>query len=182
VNSIPNLLDSIINFIHELGPAINNFVDGFIQAVTKMVNFAVSAFEYILNIGVDVINGLISAANTVPGVSIGYASKVSIPRFVPAYEVGTNYVPNDGLAYLHKGEAVVPKKYNQPYQQQGLSSEEREYMSQMIKTMQSLDATIGQGITVNGQFVQKGSDLVATVEKANNRLSNNILSNRAYAR
>jgi hypothetical protein len=101
---------------------------------------------------------------------------------VASYAVGTNYVPSDGLAYLHQGEAVVPKKYNQPYQQQGLSSEEREYMSQMIKTMQSLDATIGQGITVNGQFVQKGSDLVATVEKANNRLSNNILSNRAYAR
>lgn len=30
----------------------------------------------------------------------------------PKYEKGTNYVPNDGLAYLHKGEAVVPKKYN----------------------------------------------------------------------
>lgn len=182
MGAIPNLLDSIIDFINELGPAINNFVDGFIQAVTKMVNFAVSAFEYILNIGVDVINGLISAANAVPGVNIGYASKISIPRFVPAYEVGTNYVPNDGLAYLHKGEAVIPKKYNQPYQPSTLSSEEREYMNKMIKTMESLDGTMKQGINVNGQFVQRGSDLVATVEKANNRMSNNILNNRVYAR
>ena len=31
---------------------------------------------------------------------------------IPAYEVGTNYVPKDGLAWLHKGEAVVPKRYN----------------------------------------------------------------------
>lgn len=31
---------------------------------------------------------------------------------IPQYKVGTNYVPNDQLAYLHKGEAVVPKKFN----------------------------------------------------------------------
>ena len=182
VNAIPNLLDSIIDFINELGPAINNFVDGFIQAVTKMVNFAVSAFEYILNIGVDVINGLISAANTVPGVNIGYASRVSIPRFVPAYEVGTNYVPNDGLAYLHKGEAVIPKKYNQPYQQATLSAEEKAYMSQMIKTMKSLDGTMQQGINVKGQFVQRGSDLVAVVNKTKSQSGADLLSNVAYAR
>lgn len=34
------------------------------------------------------------------------------PRYIPKYEVGTNYVPRDGLAYLHEGEAVVPKAYN----------------------------------------------------------------------
>lgn len=109
-------------------------------------------------------------------------SSSSNTRTVPAMAVGTNYVPNDGLAYLHQGEAVVPKKYNNPYQQPGLSAEEREYMSQMIKTMESLDSTMKQGINVNGQFVQRGSDLVATVEKANNRMSNNILNNRVYAR
>jgi hypothetical protein len=31
---------------------------------------------------------------------------------LPAYEIGTNYVPNDGLAFLHEGEAVIPKAYN----------------------------------------------------------------------
>lgn len=182
MNAIPNLLDSIIKFINELGPAINNFVDGFIQAITKMVNFAVSAFEYILNIGVDVINGLISAANTVPGVNIGYASKVDIPEFIPQYEVGTNYVPSDGLAYLHEGEAVIPKKYNQPYQPQGLSNEERAYMTQMIATMKSLDGTMKQGINVNGQFVQRGSDLVAVVNKTKSQTGADLLSNVAYAR
>lgn len=29
-----------------------------------------------------------------------------------SYEIGTNYVPSDGPAYLHEGEAVVPKAYN----------------------------------------------------------------------
>ncbi len=31
---------------------------------------------------------------------------------IPKLAVGTNYVAQDGLAYLHKGEAVIPKKFN----------------------------------------------------------------------
>jgi hypothetical protein len=33
---------------------------------------------------------------------------------IPYYDVGTNRVPNDGLAFLHKDEAVIPKAFN-PY-------------------------------------------------------------------
>jgi hypothetical protein len=34
------------------------------------------------------------------------------------YKDGTNFVPNDGPAYLHRGEAVIPAAKNQgaPYQ------------------------------------------------------------------
>jgi hypothetical protein len=37
------------------------------------------------------------------------------------YATGTNFVPNDGPAYLHRGEAVIPAKVNQgaPYQSRG---------------------------------------------------------------
>src|SRR5690606_19924950 len=31
---------------------------------------------------------------------------------IPKLDVGTNYVASDGLAFLHKGEAVIPKKFN----------------------------------------------------------------------
>lgn len=31
---------------------------------------------------------------------------------IPQLAVGTNYVPQDMLAMIHEGEAVVPKKYN----------------------------------------------------------------------
>ena len=98
-----------------------------------------------------------------------------------SYAVGTNYVPNDGLAYLHQGEAVIPKKYNQPYQQ-GMSNEERAYMQQMAATIKSLDNTMKQGINVKGQFVQRGSDLVAVVNKTKSQTGADLLSNVSYAR
>lgn len=103
-------------------------------------------------------------------------------RKLISFDVGTNYVPSDGIAYLHQGEAVIPKKYNQPYQPNGMSAEERAYMDRMIATMNRLDGTIAQGINVKGEFRQRGNDLVATVEKNKSRQSNTVLNNKVYAR
>ena len=36
------------------------------------------------------------------------------PNLMPSYAVGTQYVPQDQIAQLHKGEAVVPAKMNTP--------------------------------------------------------------------
>ena len=33
---------------------------------------------------------------------------------LPSFAVGTNYVPNDMMARIHEGEAIIPKAYN-PY-------------------------------------------------------------------
>lgn len=98
---------------------------------------------------------------------------------IPGYATGTNYVPSDGLAYLHQGEAVIPKKYNQPYQANSVDSA---YMDQMMTTMRALNTTIQQGITVRGEFKQRGSDLVATVKKVENRNGNQPLNNAVFAR
>ena len=186
MDAIPNLLDSILDFCYNIGPAIENTVDAIIRSITKLVNFVVSAVEYIANLVIGAINSLsIEVPDWVPGIGgqrYGFnLQPIEIPRFVPQYEQGTNYVPNDGLAYLHKGEAVIPKKYNQAMET-GLSLEERNYMYQMMSTLRSLDNTMKQGISVNGRFVQRGSDLVAVVNKNNSRTGADVLSNVAYAR
>src|SRR5699024_1730873 len=41
----------------------------------------------------------------------GFEIGFNIPN-VPSLDVGTNLVKEDGLAMIHEGEAVVPKKYN----------------------------------------------------------------------
>jgi len=73
--------------------------------------------------GVDAsVQALADAAHTY-GVSIselatasGYPYKdvqaLFTARGIPSFRVGTNYIQADGPAYLHEGEAVVPKAYN----------------------------------------------------------------------
>lgn len=100
---------------------------------------------------------------------------------IPKYALGTNYVPNDGLAYLHQGEAVIPKKYNTPCQQANTSKLENA-IEKLNQQVSQISQAVDRGINVKGQFVQRGTDLVASVERTNDKISNTILSNKIYAR
>lgn len=92
----------IKGFFSGIGAFIGGVFTGAIAGIKSFINGLIDA----INSAIGGINTLIKGANSIPGVSIGEIGK--IPRLAK----GTNYVPNDGLAYLHKGEAVVPKKYN----------------------------------------------------------------------
>lgn len=96
-----------------------------------------------------------------------------------SYAVGTPYVPNDQLAMVHKGEAIIPAKYNNAQTFGGMSNT-------VIQALQSelaaLRQTIAAGIPVTGEFVQRGSDLYATVEKQKSRRGTQPLSNASFAR
>ena len=59
------------------------------------------------------------------------------------------------------------------------TTEEIRTLRNAVLDMQQI---VQQGIKIQGQFVQRGNDLVATVERATNRVSNNILSQKQYAR
>lgn len=42
----------------------------------------------------------------------GHAKAWALAHGLPAFAVGTNYVPRDMVAQIHEGEAIVPKVYN----------------------------------------------------------------------
>lgn len=89
-----------------LGTKIGDAIGG---AVKSGINRVISFIENTINKAIGLINGAIGLINKLPGVSVGKLSKLSLPRLA----TGTNYVPYDEMpAVLHKGEQVVPKKYN----------------------------------------------------------------------
>ena len=104
------------------------------------------------------------------------SKKVSIQP----YATGTNYVPSDGLAYLHRGEAVIPAKYNKPYSPDNTNLENA--IGNLIRQVEQIGSQVNQGIKVNGEFRQRGSDLVAVVNRTNSQIGASIISDASYAR
>jgi hypothetical protein len=85
---------------------VNIFV-GIGQGIQNAIRFAINRVIGNINAIIASVNGMISIARKLPGAS-------GLPNLgkIPALATGTNYIPQDTLAFLHKGEAVVPAKYN----------------------------------------------------------------------
>ena len=58
------------------------------------------------------IKDIISGPTILISSFFGKGVKESAERWLNSFDVGTNYVPNDQIAKVHKGEMIVPKKYN----------------------------------------------------------------------
>ena len=144
--SVSGVLGSILKFIRELGPAIETFVNSAINATTRLINFVVSGVEYLINTAiVKPINKLIRSLNSNSiakklGWQLGTISMVSIDRFSPRLATGTNYIPQEGPYYLHKGESVVPKKYN-PALGGGTNEETNRKLDALIDAIDNMSFT-----------------------------------------
>ena len=58
---------------------------------------------------------------------------------VPKLDVGTNYIPQDTLAMVHKGEAVVPKKFNSATYFSGNSEQTNNLLAQLIERVENIE-------------------------------------------
>jgi hypothetical protein len=98
---------------------LGGIVKGAGNVIISIVNAVLGAIERMINGTSRAVNRIprIKIPSWVPGIGgnsfgIPRIPTVALPR-VPKLETGTNFVPQDMLAMIHKGEAVVPKKYNQ---------------------------------------------------------------------
>lgn len=163
-DTLGTILDSIINFGKTAWSKISNFfskvVNGFGQFWQKMSDKAKTWVKNIINkYIINPINKVISWINSklhfsysglrvlgkeiVPSFSVQLAHLNSLPQL----NVGTNYVPNDMVAQLHQGEAVVPKKFNSKEYFNNDNGETNHLLERLIDKVDSLE--LKPYVTVN---------------------------------
>lgn len=97
--------NTVSDIFDDIKRTIENIMDGIVEVIKIPINILIDG----INLMIDGLNK-IRIPKWVPGVGGKGLHFDKIPKLA----IGTNYVPEDMLAIIHKGEAIVPKKYN-PY-------------------------------------------------------------------
>jgi hypothetical protein len=110
-NDLTKSLETLGRKFGEIFTAIGNVVSGVFGGIGNIIKGAINGVISIINGLIDSVNSVLGTVNSVSsivGIEVGQIGKI------PMLDVGVNYVPNDMLAMIHKGEAVVPANMN-PY-------------------------------------------------------------------
>lgn len=115
-NIFSNAWNSVLNVFSAGGRVFNGIKEGIFSVFKNVVNHIISGINTVVSIPFNTIN---KALNGLRGIDLwGWKPFSGLPTInapqIPYLNVGTNYVPEDTMAMIHKGEAVIPKKFN-PY-------------------------------------------------------------------
>ncbi|WP_447915937.1 phage tail length tape measure family protein [Delftia acidovorans] len=98
--------------------------------------------------------GTLSDLSTLSGFFLNDWIKAAESVGIPAFAVGTNYVPRDMLAQIHEGEAIVPKAFN-PWAGGSSGSNSNERLEALVSQLVADNrAQAGQIVRLQGQIAK----------------------------
>lgn len=97
---------------------------------------------------------------------------------VASYDVGTNYVDRDQLAYIHEGEEIVPKKYNPAANMEDLkalmeSTDNSRELSEILEVL--------SGIREYMEYWKRDGDKKSAINSARSLSSTNMRYSKYYS-
>ena len=136
---IVNLYNKITSLFIDVGSVVGSTIA---NAVKGAINSVLKTAVGLINGFLKAINGAIDIINAIPGVNIKKLKMLDVPSF----DVGTNYVPQDMIAQIHKGERIVPAKYNNDdwVGEETDMSETNALLEQLISVVANKNLTIGR--------------------------------------
>lgn len=107
INKIKSAFQTVANVVRSVFGSVKSFISNIFSTIAGVIKAPINGV-------IGLINNVLRAMNKikVPDWVPGLGGKGVHFSMIPKLNTGTNYIQHEGLAYLHKGEAVVPKKYN----------------------------------------------------------------------
>ena len=127
-NGITNVLQGLLTIAKGVLNGGIAVVNGFLSAISRGINFMI---DMINSVKFDVPSWVPFIGGSHIGFNVSHVGTWQIPSL----DVGTNYVPNDMMAQLHEGEAVVPKEFNED--QYNNSEETNDLLRELINVVGS---------------------------------------------
>lgn len=186
-------ITSVLTVFKELVWGIYNIFDGMFKGIKQILDGIIKIFrgdfkggltsiaKGIGNVFISILNGvrlafntfitpfraLVAAAGKITGKGWNM-NTISIPP-IAYLDVGTGYVPEDQLAMLHKGESVIPKKFNSKEYFGGTNDETNSILERVIEAIENIEINpyttikdVGKASLsyINGKSRQLGESVV----------------------
>ena len=141
-----NVKSKIVDVFTKGGEIFKGIRDGFLDICKTIINAILKGANAVIKLPFQGVNGILNTIRNIsflgisPFKGLWKQNPLPVPQ-IPLLNVGTEYVPEDMLAMIHKGEAVIPKEFNEKSYFSGMSNNEEtnRLLEQVIDAINNIE-------------------------------------------